>query len=174
MIRLQSARDRVSRLLPPLPRMHGRPVRLALPQVRSAPLGLRETLGMGVALYGCVIRVPESLQTPAVDGPLASLAFRLCRMILARKVLWDEDVGFDIPQFAAALDADPAAIREVLAALRREGWVVPEVGGERPILTDRGLAALLGRDPSAPRAKDGPSSDAAMSRDFPIEGRLDN
>jgi hypothetical protein len=128
---------------------------------------------MGVAVYDCVIRVPESLQMPAVDAPLASLAFRLCRMILARKVLWDEDVGFDVAQFAAALDAEPSAIREVLAALRREGWVVPEVGGERPILTECGLAALLGRTPSKPRANGVDSNGAALSG-FSVEGRLDN
>jgi hypothetical protein len=151
--------------------MHGRPVRLALPQIRSAPLGLIGTLGMGVAAYPCVIRVPDSLQTPEVDGPLATLAFRLCRMILARKVLWDEDVGFDIPQFAAALDAEPSAVREVLAALCHEGWVVPEVGGERPILTERGLAALLGRASGPSRGKGGSANGAASAPDFSIEER---
>ncbi len=70
-------------------------------------------------------------------------------MMLARKVLWDEDIGFDIAQFSKALDTTPAVVSEVLNGLEREGWVVIEPNGERPILTDRGRDALLGRRGSA-------------------------
>lgn len=68
--------------------------------------------------------------------------------MLARKVLWDEDIGFDVAQFAQALDSSPSVVREVLQGLRTEGWVMLESGGERPIMTERGLAAVLGRGDS--------------------------
>ncbi len=97
----------------------------------------------------CVIQLPDSLQPPVVEEPLADVAFRLCRMMLARKVLWDEDIGFDVAQFAQALDTRPSVVRKVLQGLRAEGWIVLESEGERPVLTDRGLAAVLGRRESA-------------------------
>ncbi len=100
---------------------------------------------MAVAQQSNVIQLPKNLTPPAVDEPQGQIAFRLCKMMLSRKVLWDEDVGFDIPQFATALGADSTVVAEVLHCLEREGWIVRAEDGERPILTDYGVASLLGR-----------------------------
>ena len=81
----------------------------------------------------------------AGDAPRAEVMFRLCRLMLARKVLWDEDIGLDLQQFASALDSTPATVAEILGAMQREGWVVVDARGECPSLTPSGVAAILGR-----------------------------
>ena len=83
------------------------------------------------------------MQEPA---RLGEVTFRLCRLMLARKVLWDEDLGLDIDQLASALQSAPALVERAVAALDAEGWVALDAGGDRPVLTDAGVAAILGRD----------------------------
>lgn len=79
-----------------------------------------------------------------VDDSLAHVTFRLCRMMLARKVLWDQDIGFAAPELARALSTTTEVVEEVLGALEREGWIVRS-DGARLALTERGTAAILGR-----------------------------
>jgi hypothetical protein len=96
-----------------------------------------------------VVAGVESMMRPPVDDSLAHVTFRLCRMMLARKVLWDQDFGFEAPEMARALATTTAVVEEILENLDREGWIVrshaPAAGGCRLALTERGTAAILGR-----------------------------
>lgn len=87
------------------------------------------------------------------DG-LADVAFRLCRLMLARKVLWDDEEGLAVEQIAAALDTTAMVIDEVVRALKIEGWVTTDSSGENPVLTPLGVSAILGRQRSAALALD--------------------
>lgn len=91
-----------------------------------------------------------------IEGPGAEATFRLCRLLLARKVLWDDEPGLSLGQLAAALDTTTAMVAEIVGALSREGWVTVDAAGERPVLTTRGVAAIIGR-PRPPAAAESPT-----------------
>jgi hypothetical protein len=95
------------------------------------------------------MQIEDQVGVPAGDHPLAEVTFRLCRLMLARKVLWDDDAGFEIAQLAVALEAPSATVVTVLSALHGEGWVVVDADGGRPSLTASGVSAILGRSRSA-------------------------
>lgn len=78
--------------------------------------------------------------------------------MLARKVLWDENCGFRLPELAHALTTPEPVIEEVIASLAREGWVTRCVEDDgRLELTERGAAEILGRAvaPSEPGPQSG-------------------
>ncbi len=65
--------------------------------------------------------------------------------MLARQVLWDEAAGFAVEKLAETLDAPLEVVARALGALDAEGWVAFDATGEKPTLTDRGVAAIRGR-----------------------------
>ncbi len=92
------------------------------------------------------------------DESLARVTFRLCRFMLARKVLWDENCGFQLPELARALTTPEPVIEEIVTSLAREGWVTRCVDDDgRLMLTERGAAEILGRavDSSKPAPQSG-------------------
>ncbi len=87
----------------------------------------------------------EHGQSEAVDpARLGEVTFRLCRLMLARKVLWDEDLGLDLQQLADALQSPPEVVQRAVAALDAEGWIELDGGGDRPVLTAAGITAIRG------------------------------
>jgi len=67
--------------------------------------------------------------------------------MLARKVLWDEDLGLNLQQLAEALQTTPEVVRHAVAALDAEGWIELDGGGDRPVLTEAGISAIRGSTP---------------------------
>lgn len=79
------------------------------------------------------------------DGRIGEVTFRLCRLMLARKVLWDDDTGFAVEKLAETLEAPFEVVSRALGALSAEGWVDFDASGEQPSLTERGVAAIRGQ-----------------------------
>lgn len=100
-------------------------------------------------LFSWAMQIENQVGVPAGDHPLAEVTFRLCRLLLARKVLWDDDAGLDVARLAEALNTTISRVIEVVTALCREGWVVLGTDGASPSLTTAGMSAILGRDRSA-------------------------
>ena len=76
---------------------------------------------------------------------IGEVTFRICRLMVARRVLWDEDIGLGIDKLAEAVGASPELVSRALRELDGEGWIVLDESGEVPALTDLGVSSILGR-----------------------------
>ncbi len=87
-------------------------------------------------------------ETPVPSGDVSQIAFRLCKLLLARRVLWDE-YGLGVEELAKTLGTSAGSVREALGDLESEQWVDLCADRSSAALTEKGVVAILGRKPFA-------------------------
>ena len=99
---------------------------------------------MAVA-FSVVMLAREIVDRDSEGGEVSQVAFRVCKLLLARRVLWDED-GIAVERMVEMLGATPSLLRQALGDLAGEEWVALDDKMTSAGLTEKGVAALLGRE----------------------------